>query len=124
MEDWQLDFEWLRVRHFVKDRFNRSDLPSVNSMLYLIGIQEANLNQRKYTKEEKQDLMHVATCHLLSIEGFFEYIGNDEDGWPHFKQVRVLPVEGLAAQEQFLKECIIKYFKTYIQEDQVVDHEA
>ena len=114
MEDWQLDFEWLRVRHFVKDRFGRNELPTLNSILYLIGIQEANLNQKKFTKEEKQDLMHVATCHLMSMEGYFEFVGHDQDGWPHFNQVRVLPVEGVSAQERFLKECVIKYFESYV----------
>ncbi len=113
MEEWKLDFEWLQVRHLIKDRFDRGALPDLNSILYLIGIQEANLSQCSFTKEEKQDLMHVATCHLLSSEGYFEYLGNDEDGWPHFNQIRVLPYEGVVAQEKFLKECVIKYFETY-----------
>ena len=115
MEDWKLDFEWLRIRHFVKDRFKRSELPDLNSILYLIGIQEVNLIKKKFTKEEKQDLMHVATCHLLSIEGYFDFIGNDDEGWPHYKQTRVLPVEGVNAQEKFLKNLVIQYFEPYIQ---------
>lgn len=113
MEDWKFDFEWLEIRHLIRDRFNKGALPDLNSVLYLIGIQEANLNKRKFTKEEKQDLMHVATCHLLSVEGYFEYLGNDEDGWPHFNQIKVLPVEGVEAQEMFLKECVVKYFQNY-----------
>ena len=113
-EDWQLDFEWLQVRHFIKDKFDKSELPDLNSVLYLIGIQEVNLLKKKFTKEEKQDLMHVATCHLLSLEGYFEYVGQDDDGWPHYKQVRVLPVDGVNAQEDFLKHCVITYFEPYI----------
>ena len=69
MEEWILDFEWLKIRHFIKDRFDRSELPDLNSVLYLIGIQEVNLLKKNLTKEEKQDLMHVATCHLLSLDG-------------------------------------------------------
>lgn len=113
MEEWQLEFEWLKVRHFVKAKLDRAELPDLNSILYLIGIQEANVYKKIFTKEEKQDLMHVATCHLLSMQGYYDFVGNDQDGWPHYRQVRVLPVEGVNAQENFLKECIITYFETY-----------
>ena len=113
MEEWQLDFEWLKVRHFIKSQMKRSELPDLNGVLYLIGMQEANIYKKEFTKEEKQDLMHVATCHLLSQKGYFEFVGNDQDGWPHYRQVRVLPTEGVQEQEAFLKECIIHYFETY-----------
>jgi hypothetical protein len=113
MQDWELDFKWLRVRHFVKSKLNKEELPDLNSILLLIGIQEANIYKKSFTKEEKQDLMHVATCHLMTERGYFEFIGNDQDGWPHYKQIRVLPVEGANAQEDFLKQCVINYFETY-----------
>ncbi len=112
MEDWQIDFEWLRVRHIVKDSMGQDELPDLQIILLLIGVQEANVLKTEYTKEEKQDLMHVATCHLLSLEGYFEYVGKDEEGWPHFKQARIVPAEGEKAQELLLKECIINYFNT------------
>ena len=121
MEEWKLDFEWLQVRHLIKDRFNRAVLPDLNSILYLIGIQEANLNRKSFTKEEKQDLMHVATCHLLTMKGYYEFLGNDDDGWPHFNQIRILPYEGVAEQENFLKECVVEYFETY--KDLINEHE-
>lgn len=121
MDEWQIDFEWLRVRHYVKKTLGKSDLPDLNSVLLLIGIQESNIYKKSFTKEEKQDLMHVATCHLLSQKGYFDFVGNDEDGWPHYNQVRVLPVEGVNAQEAFLKECVIQYFETY--QDLMTEHE-
>ena len=110
MEDWQLDFEWLRVRHHVKDAMNQKSLPDLQIILLLIGVQEANVIKEEYTKEEKQDLMHVATCHLLAEKGFYEFEGYDTEGWPHFKQARIIPVEGEKAQGRLLKECIITYF--------------
>lgn len=113
MEEWQRDFEWLQVRYFVKERMRRDSLPDLNSILLLIGIQEANVLKSSFTKEEKQDLMHVATCHLLSQGGYFEFVGNDDEGWPHYKQVQLLPVKGAAAQAVFLKDCVIRYFETY-----------
>ena len=110
MEDWQLDFKWLQVRHKVKDAMGQKDLPDLQIILLLIGIQEANIILTTYTKEEKQDLMHVATCHLLSMHGYYEFVGLDDQGWPHYKQVQIVPAEGEKAQGQLLKECIIHYF--------------
>lgn len=110
MEDWQLDFEWLRVQHHVKDALQRKDLPDLQAVLFLIGIQELGTVKRKFTKEEKQDLMHIAVCTLLSADGYYALEGIDGDGWPHFKQVRPVPVEGTKEQERMLKEKIIHYF--------------
>ena len=110
MEDWQLDFEWLQVRHKVQEAMGQSALPDLQIILLLIGIQEANILQTTYSKEEKQDLMHVATCHLLSLSDFYEYVGKDEDGWPHYRQIKFIPAEGEKAQERLLKESIIQYF--------------
>ena len=120
MEDWQLDFEWLRIQHFVKERMNQAQLPDIQIILLLVGIQEANVIKESYTKEEKQDLLHVATCHLLGEEGYFEFVGFDDQKWPHYKQVRMIPVEGEKAQERLLKECIIKYFAPIIKSNTVV----
>lgn len=110
MEDWQIDFEWLRIRHQVKDDMSCEELPDLQIILLLIGVQESNIIQTSYTKEEKQDLMHVATCHLLSLFGFYEYVGKDDEGWPHYRQVQIVPAEGEKAQERLLKESIISYF--------------
>ena len=114
MVEWQLDFEWLQTRHYVKDTMSRDALPDLQAILLLIGIQEARKIQEAYTKEEKQDLMHVAACHLLSQDGYFEFTGYDHDNWPHFNQIRVIPVEGEKAQENLLKECVINYFKEQV----------
>jgi len=110
MENWQLEFEWLRVRHWIKDRFNRKELPDLNAVLYLIGIQELGRAQEKFTKEEKQDLMHIAICHLLSEEGYFEFEGMDADGWPHWKPLIPVDIRGVEAQEALLRRKVVEYF--------------
>lgn len=114
MEDWQLDFEWLRVQHYLKDALGRSNLPDVQAVLFLIGIQESGKLQESYTKEEKQDVMHVAVCTLLEDDGYYEFEGLDADGWPHFRQTRKVRVSGVKEQEKLLKEKIIKYFSPAI----------
>lgn len=110
MEDWQLEFEWLRVRHWLKDRFGRKELPDMNAVLFLVGMQEVGKAQATFTKEEKQDLMHVAVCHLLAEEGYFAFEGLDADGWPHWRQLAPLDVKGLGAQERLLRQKVVEYF--------------
>ncbi|MCB0633766.1 MAG: hypothetical protein R2824_16335 [Saprospiraceae bacterium] len=110
MEAWQEDFEWLQIRHRIKDRFGKDTLPDLNAILFLIGIQELGRWQDAFTKEEKQDLMHIAACRLLSYEGYYEFVGRDADGWPHWRSVRPFSTKGLKAQEKILKENIIRYF--------------
>ena len=113
MEDWELDFEWLRVQHLVRDTMKREVLPDLNTVLFLIGMQELGRWKKKFTKEEKQDLMHIAVCRLLEHDGYFEFVGRDEDGWPHYRQVVEMPAQGTFSQEKMLKENAVIYFKEW-----------
>ena len=85
--------------------------PDMEAILFLIGIQELGDIRKKYTKEQKQDLMHVAVCNLLGQSGFYELESVDEDGWPHFRQLKELPVLNMIEQEYFLKDHILLYFE-------------
>lgn len=114
MENWQLDFEWLRIRHEIKERFERKDLPDLNAILFLIGINELGTFKERFSKEEKQDLMHVAVCRLLSQEGHYEFTGRDEQGWPHYEQKTKPPANGVKEQEKLIIKNIIQYFNQTI----------
>ena len=115
MEDWQRDFEWLRVRHFVKAKIGREDLPDLNAVLFLIGIRElGQVPKTKFTKEEKQDLMHIGICSILMPDGYYQFTGKDHDGWPHFELLKTIPNKTVKEQEQFLIDKIIYYFKDVI----------
>ena len=115
MEAWQLEFEWLRIRHMIKDRFGKENLPGLNTILYLIGIQELGYIPEKFSKEEKQDLMHIAVCTLLEPDGYFEFVGRDEEGWPHFKELLAVDIEGVKQQGELLQQCIVRYFAPMLQ---------
>ncbi len=116
MEAWELDFEWLKTRSYLQKLFNRKDLPDLQEILFLIGLQELGRLKDTFTKEEKQVLIHIANCELLSKEGYYDFIGRDQDGWPHYKHVKQIPYEGVSAQEIYLKEKITEYFSIHINE--------
>ena len=85
----------------------------MEAILFLIGIQELGQMREKFTKEQKQDLMHVAICKLFSQSGYYELEKMDDDGWPHFKQLKSMPEMNLAEQENFLKDHILLYFQNH-----------
>lgn len=110
METWELDFNWLRVRHFVKDSLGHDRLPDMQAVLMLIGVQELGRWRKDFSKEEKQDLMHIGTCEVLAADGFYTFTHRDADGWPHYRAERPVETEGHVAQERLLKTKIIQYF--------------
>ena len=118
MQEWEIDYKWLRVRHLVKKSMNRTELPNLNNVLFLIGIQELGRFGDTFTKEEKQDLMHVAVCTLLESDGYYKFKGRDADGWPHFDAIKPIPVEGVRAQEEFIKVKVIEYFINLKEEEE------
>lgn len=110
MEEWQIEFEWLKVRHYIKDQLGNASLPDMRAILLLIGIQElGRLPNDGFTKEEKQDLMHVAVCTLLEGE-YYSFEGRDQDGWPHFNTIKKFTKKGVEDQESLLITKIISYF--------------
>lgn len=104
-----LQQRWWNLEATLVERFGKK--PDLDAILYLIGLQETQFFNEKITKEQKQDLMHVAVCTILSPSGYYALEGNDEDGWPHFKQLKALPELGLIEQEAFLKDHVLFYFE-------------
>ena len=105
-----LQVRWLKLRIKLKERFGIK--PDMDGILFLIGIQELGSGKQEFSKEEKQDLMHIAVCTLLSQSGYYILEGNDEQGWPHFKLLKPLPGFSFIEQENFLKDHILLYFQT------------
>lgn len=103
-----LEHNWTQLRADLMKRFGKK--PDLNAILFLIGIQELGMGIREFTKEEKQDLMHIATCRVFSLSGYYEFNGRDSEGWPHFKPAKGLPFANLKEQEQMLKWHVIEYF--------------
>lgn len=83
----------------------------LNAVLFLIGVQELGRGTKIFSKEEKQDLMHIGICKVLSLSGYYELEGLDNEGWPHWKLIKKLPHFDLLEQERLLKMHVIEYFE-------------
>lgn len=104
-----LQVRWLKLRIKLKEQYGIK--PDMNGVLFLIGIQELGSGKQDFSKEQKQDLMHIAVCTLLAQSGYYVNEGNDEEGWPHFKQLKPLPDFNMIEQENFLKDHALLYFQ-------------
>lgn len=83
----------------------------LNAVVFLIGVQELGKGSKVFSKEEKQDLMHIGICKVLSLAGYYELEGQDQDGWPHWKMIKKLPHFDLLEQEKLLKMQVLEYFE-------------
>jgi hypothetical protein len=102
---------WKAVETLLEERFGK--VPDMEGILFLIGMNEYGgpPKRSKFTKEQKQDLMHIAVCTLLSQHGYYELQGRDEEGWPHFELIRKPDIAEMKEQEQLLKESVVSYFE-------------
>ncbi len=108
-KDLELEREWQALLEKLEHAIGKRPA-DLNAVLFLIGVQELGRGRRNFTKEQKQDLMHIAICKVLSFSGFYELEGVDEDGWPHWKMMKKLPHFDLLDQEKLLKMHVIEYF--------------
>ncbi len=108
-KDIELDFRWQGLLRQLETSIGKKPA-DLNSVLFLIGVQELGKGPIRFSKEEKQDLMHIAICKVMSYSGFYELEGLDEQGWPHWKLIKKLPRFDTLEQEKLLKMHILEYF--------------
>lgn len=89
-----------------------SEKPDLKVLLFLIGVQELGQGPQKFSKRQKEELMHIANCRLFSEMGFYELEGLDQDGWPHWKLIKPIPAYTLLEQEMLIKSLIVTYFES------------
>ena len=106
----QINKAWAALQQRTAQQFDM-ELPDIKVMLFLIGVQELGKGPQKFSKREKEELMHIATCRLFSAMGFYELSGLDQEGWPHWQIVKPIPNYTLLEQEMILKSLIIDYFE-------------
>ena len=112
-KDLELQRNWASLLGYLKSVIGKRPR-DLNAVLFLIGTQELGQGRRNFSKEEKQDLMHIGICKVLSYSGFYELEGTDEEGWPHWRPVKKLPHFDLLEQEKLLKMHVLEYFEKEI----------
>lgn len=108
--DEQLKERWSVVVEKLSIQFAEGDTLDLDAIIYLIGIQELGQLDRKFKKDHKLDLMHIAICRLLEPYGYYEFDYFDDDGWPHYIVKEELPSLKAGEQSILMKEAIVNYF--------------
>lgn len=101
---------WQKVEDFFEENFQAEKNVPIETMLFLIGVQELGSGKQKYTKDDKINLLHIAVCRLLEPFGYYEFSHYDDDGYPHFLEKEPLPELKPNEQQILMKKAIIQYF--------------
>jgi len=114
--DTLLKQRWDLLVEKLSAQFSDGDPLELDGIIYLVGVQELGQLHRKFKKDEKVNLMHIAICRLLEPYGYYEFDHFDEAGWPHYTVKENLPPLKSGEQTVLMKEALIHYFldKDYI----------
>jgi len=108
--DQELKERWETLVVLLSSQFADGDRLDLDAIIYLVGVQELGQLHRKFKKDEKLNLMHIAICRLLEPFGYYEFDYFDEQGWPHYKILEQLPPLKAGEQSVLMKEAIVNYF--------------
>ena len=100
---------WKKVESFFENNFDTEKNPPIESMLFLIGVQELGSGQQKYTKDDKVNLIHIAVCRLLEPFGYYKF-SHYVDGWPQYDATDNLPELKPNEQSILMRKAIVQYF--------------
>ncbi|MBD8488896.1 hypothetical protein IFO69_09085 [Echinicola sp. CAU 1574] len=109
-KDLDIEKRWSKLLVGIQDLIGKKPA-DLNGVLFIIGVQELGKGMKNFSKEQKQDLMHIAICKVLSLAGFYELDSIDQDGWPHWNLVKELPHFDILEQEKLLKIQVLEYFE-------------
>lgn len=105
--DFEFESKWRATVKKASNHFGEElDLQTI---LFLIGAQELGKGYLKLNKNEKVEVMHIAICTLLEPYGYYNFMGLDEDGWPHFEASDKLPSLSSGQQDRLIKEAVMEY---------------
>lgn len=104
----ELDKNWKNLIKSLNKNFGEE--LNLKGILYLIGVQELNLGITSFPREEKLNVIHVAVCKILSPYGYYTFDKIDEDGWPHYIQIKPFKSLSEGDQEKLMRRGIINYF--------------
>ena len=106
----ELKTKWNNLKTKLSVDFSDNEIIDLDSIIFLIGIQELGQFQKRFNKQKKLEVIHIAVCKLLSQYGYYEFDYTDNDGWPHYKLIKNLPNLKAGEQTILMKKAIINYF--------------
>ena len=107
--NFELEKQWRALQKKLGEKIGEN--PEINSILFVIGLQELNIEFNKLTKDQKVEVMHIGLCVVFAPQGYYKPIGRDQDGWIHFDTVKKFPKLNADEQEEIIKEAIIEYYE-------------
>ena len=105
-----LKTKWNNLKTKLSVDFSDNEIIDLDSIIFLIGLQELGQFQKRFNKQKKLEVIHIAVCKLLSDYGYYDFDYIDKDGWPHYKLIKKLPNLKSGEQTILMKKAIINYF--------------
>ncbi|MES2798629.1 MAG: hypothetical protein V4638_01315 [Bacteroidota bacterium] len=106
--DYETEIKFQALKKQLEVKFGED--MDVKAILFLVGVNELGFGYQEFSKQQKTDLFHIAICTLLEPFGYYKFVGNDEDNWPHFELNKELPPLSDSEQQYLLKTALIDYF--------------
>jgi len=100
---------WNKIETFFLENFRMEPNPPIETLLFLIGIQELGSGKQNYSKDDKLNLIHIAVCRLLEPYGYYKFAGY-KDGWPNYEKLQEVPELKPNEQSILMRKAIIQYF--------------
>jgi hypothetical protein len=102
-----LQHRWLQLELKLTDRLGKK--PDLDDVLLFIGVRESGMPPKNFTETEKFNLMEMAVHTILVPARYYELFWVDDIGWPHYRQLEVVPAMSIADRENFLKPYVLMY---------------
>ncbi|PID69720.1 MAG: hypothetical protein CSA39_03025 [Flavobacteriales bacterium] len=106
-----LKHKWETIQKKLSDKFADGNIIDLDGIIYLIGVEELGQGHRRFKKDEKINLMHIAICRLLEPYGYYQFDFFDKEGWPHYMVKEQLPFLKPGEQSVLMKEAVVQYFE-------------
>ena len=107
----ELKIKWANLKAKLSKDFSDDQLIDLDAIIFLIGLQELGQFQKKFNKQKKLEILHIAVCKLLSDYGYYQLEYIDQEGWPHYMLNENLPNLKPGEQTILIKKAIINYFE-------------
>ena len=64
--------KWNNLKTKLSVDFSDIEIIDLDSIIFLIGLQELGQFQKRFNKQKKLEVIHIAVCKLLSDYGYYE----------------------------------------------------